>query len=45
MWCASKGDPATLAAAIAMYEGREDAAEAVAVAKANLPKMERVASS
>ncbi len=40
--CAAKGDPVTLAAAIAMYEGQDDAAEAVAEAKVELSRLEKV---
>jgi hypothetical protein len=40
--CAANKNPAVLAAAIAIYEGREDAAEAVEVAKAELSKLEKV---
>ncbi len=42
--CAANGDPVTLAAAIAMYEGQEDAVEAVTEAKLELSRLEKVAS-
>ncbi len=43
MLCAEKCDSETLANAIAMYDGREDAAEAVAEAKVVLSRLIEVA--